>query len=384
MQEVNIPLFIDEKSLSSSQYATTVQGIRNAATRSNFRIRLISEKQVDTIAFDALPLVSIVAGVNRPFMQKVISTLRTHRRNAVLAGTDSEQFGSDVSCATPSRRVETLRLIQYLYSSCGKEKIALVGFGRNSINDDIRAHTALSTVSAIEHRIQAEDLWQWTEDPLESFEAFVPHCKSYDAVICPNDSIAVCLVNFLSKQGIGVPEDLFVASFGNMAIGRYHVPSITSMTMDLIKIGEAAFQTWRFLMRNDCFQQSALKITVPSHLVIRESTAYHPQEAEETALPVFQNDSFYHIPSIAKAVAIENCITKRDDTDILIIRNVMDGKIYEQISGELFISGGTLRYRLNKIFADTGVESRQEFEQLIHDYLGEGNPFTLHDSPEEN
>lgn len=377
MQEDIIPVFIDEKSLASSQYAAAIQGIRNAAARGSYHIRLISEKQADTIRYETLPLVSIVAGVNHPFMQKTVSTLRFNKRNAVLAGTDSEQFGNDVSCATPSRRAETIQLIQYLYNSCGKYHIAMVGFGKNSINDDIRCHTVLSTISSFDHHIKAKDIWQWTDDPVESFDAFLPLSRSYDAVICPNDAIAVYLVNYLSNHGIRIPEELFVASFGNMSIGRYHVPSITSMTMDMVKIGEEAFQTWRFLMKNDHFQETALKITVPSHLIIRASTAYIPQKFKENSLPVFHTDSFYHNPTISKLVAIENCITRGDSTDILIIRSIMDGKSYEQISGDLFIGSGTLRYRLNKIFVDIGVKDRQEFEQLIHDYLGEGNPFDL-------
>ena len=53
----------------------------------------------------------------------------------------------------------------------------------------------------------------------------------------------------------------------------------------------------------------------------------------------------------------------------------MSGQSYEEISDRLFISGSTLRYRLNKMFADAGVKTRQEFEALMRTHLGEGNPF---------
>ena len=75
--------------------------------------------------------------------------------------------------------------------------------------------------------------------------------REYEAVVCPNDAIAIYLVNYLKQQGITVPDDLFVASFGNMAIGRYHRPSITSMTMDMQYVGKQAFSVWRHLMKSE-------------------------------------------------------------------------------------------------------------------------------------
>ena len=374
MRDQMIPVFVDEKSASSSQYANTIQGIRTAAARCNMRLRLISDARFDETDFETLPGVAIVTGVSMPFIQKAIARLRSHGRYAVLAGTDSEQFGHDVSCATPSRRTETQQLVNYLYN-CGKRRIALVGFGRRSINDNFRYHAAMSAVAAWGNLLKDEDVWLWEQDPSESFEQFLQVHSRYDAAICPNDVIAVWLVDFLQKNGTRVPDDLFVASFGNMAIGRYHIPSITSMTMDMLVVGEQAFNVWRFLMKNDKSQQTALKMTVPSRLLIRQSTANTCIEAGEGAVAPTLQDHFYQNPTIALLVGIENCINQRDETDLRIMRGMMDGKSYEQISDELFISGSTLRYRLNKIFADIGAHNRQEFETIIRTYLGNGNPF---------
>lgn len=74
-------------------------------------------------------------------------------------------------------------------------------------------------------------------------------------------------------------------------------------------------------------------------------------------------------------VGIENCLSQHDKTDLRIIRRLLDGFRYEMIADELFISGGALRYRLTKIFCDAGVTTWQEFEELVHHNLGDGNPF---------
>lgn len=375
MREQSLPLFFDEKSSASTQYSNTIQGIRTAAARFGTRLLMISEKEAESLSFNTLPAVAIITSASMPFIQESIARLREHDRAAVLAGTDSEQFGHCVSCATPSRRTETQQLVNYLYN-CGKEHIALVGFGRNSINDNFRYHAAMSAVAAWGEPLGEGDVWLWQHDPRESFEQFLDVYDRYDAVICPNDIMAICFINCCKARGVRVPDDLFVASFGNMSIGRYFRPSITTMTMDMLNVGEQAFNVWRFLMANGSAQKTTLKITVPSRILARESTAGICIEAGSGSVqPTLQADRFYFNPTISVLLNIESCISQRDAIDMRIIKGLMDEKSYEMLSDELFISGSTLRYRLNKMFADAGVRGRQEFESLMHAYLGENNPF---------
>lgn len=375
MRDLAIPVFFEEKSASSTQYGNIIQGIRSAASRSGMRLLPIGDKALDRTDFSTLAPAAIVTGASMPLIHSIIVRLRKSGRHAVLAGTDSEQFGHDVSCATPSRRTETQQLVNYLYS-CGKERIALVGFGQTSVNDTFRLHAAISAAAAWGKLLTQDDVWQWYHDPSESFLPFIASAKRYDAVICPNDVMAICFIDTCGLHGLHVPDDLYVASFGNMAIGRFYSPSITSMTMDMLYVGEQAFHVWRFLINNDDAPQKALKITVPSRILVRESTAGQHIEAGQGAVaPTLPADRFYDNPTIAVLVGIEHCISQRDDIDMHIIKRLMQGHSYEEISADLFISSSTLRYRLNKIYADAGVSRRHAFEALLRRHLGSGNPF---------
>lgn len=374
MRDQAIPVFVDEKSSTTAQYDITIQGIRAAASRCGLRINLVLDRGISGVHWDTLPPVNIITGADMRFLQSVITHLRENGRSAVLAGTDSEQFGHDVSCATPSRRTETQQLVNYLFN-CGKRRLALVGFGRNSINDNFRYHAAMSAVAAWGQPLAEEDVYLWRSEPQECFARFLDVWQRYDAVICPNDVMSVCLINCCKAHGVRVPQDLYVASFGNMVIGRYFCTSITSMTMDMRRVGEQAFNVWRFLTASKGMETS-LKMTVPGRILVRESTAFDEPEENAIALtPTPKADQFYSDPGIAVLLAIENCLSRRDELDMRIIKGIMGGKSYEQLSGELFISSSTLRYRLHKIFLDANVKGRQAFETLVHEQLGGDNPF---------
>ena len=375
MRDRVLPVFYDEKSAASTQYSNTLQGIKAAAANSGIKMLPISEEEVDTLNFSELPSIAIVTSASMPFVMSVIRQLRAANCRTVLAGMDSEQFGHDISCATPSRRAETQQLVNYLYN-CGKNHLALVGFGRNSINDDFRYHAAMSAVAVWGKPLTDSDVWLWQRDPRPSFEAFLDVADRYDAVICPNDIMAILFIDSCKAHGLKVPEDLYVASFGNMNVGRFYSPSVTTMTMDMLTVGKQAFNVCRFLSYGDDTQQTALKITVPSRILVRESTGCQIIGNDQTVvMPALQADTFYYNPAISVLVSIEACISQRDRIDFHVMNDLMEGKSYEEIADRLYISGSTLRYRLNKIFADAGVKTRQEFEALIRQSIGEGNPF---------
>lgn len=375
MRGISLPVFYDEASAASTQYSSILSGMRAAAAHNGTRVDLISQEKAAGLDVSALAPVAVIACASMPYIRQMISLLRAHGRRTVLAGMDSEQFDDDVSYATPSRRIETQQLVNYLYQ-CGKERLALVGFGKNSVNDTFRYHAAMSAV-ALWGRILKEDVWLWVNDPCESFEAFLDAAAANDAVICPNDIMAICLISGCRARGSRVPEDLYVASFGNTAVGGFFRPSITSMTMDMAYVGEQAYHVWRFLLTTAGPLNTSLKITVPSRILARESTGCRSIEPEAAkAFPILGEDRFYHNPTIAVLIGLDQCISQRDKVDMQIIRGVMDGKNYEQLCEEVFVSSSTLRYRLHKIFTDAGVRNRQEFERLIHTHLGAGNPFS--------
>lgn len=376
----NVPVIFDEKSINGHQYSNIIQGIRSAAAKSNIRISLLPDTHFTEKAAEQLPPIAVVTGSDMPFIRHAIATLRRHGKKALLSGSDSDPFGEDVFCVTPSRRVETQQMLNYL-SNCGKEHIALVGFGKHSINDSFRYHAAMSAAAALGRPLSEKDAWLWHTDPKEIFDLFLDVCSQYDAAICPNDAIAICLLNACRRRGIEVPRDFFVASFGNMTIGRFYRPSITSMTMDNFNVGEQTFHLWRFLMTNENAWDNAFHVTVPSRILIRETTMNIPYDANlcrnaSSGTPgEIAADRFYENETIATLVSIERCLLQRDHMDMSLVARLMDRQSYEQICDELFISSSTLRYRLNKIYADVGVRRRKEFEELLRTHLGSDNPF---------
>lgn len=383
MADAFIPVVINATAFISAQYKQVLYGIKTAAAKMGRTIRVFTEDGFDKLDTQQWPQVMIATGTSLPFLRRVIAQMESEDRRVVLAGTDSDQFGGLVSCATHSRRTEMQQVLRYLLH-CGKKNIALVGFDDHSINDRYRYHAALSLQDTLGISLTSQDAYRWTTEPENSFHAFFEHIQQYDAAICPNDVMAVSFANFLRNHGVKLPDDLFIASFGGMELSRWAKPGITTTRMDDFQVGQQAVTVWNLIRENHA-SGMVMKISLPSYIIPRESTAFIPDEAAAIAAHSHESaDDFYSIPLVSALVRLDDCLSRRDSLDFKILSHLMRGESYESMGESLFISGSALRYRLHKIYNDVGAANRAAFEKMIHAHLGEGNPFEISDEDGEN
>lgn len=379
MADAFIPVVINATAFISAQYKQVLSGIKTAAAKMGRTIRVFTEDGFDRLDTRPWPRVMIATGTSLPFLRRVIAQMEAEDRRVVLAGTDSDQFGGLVSCATHSRRTEMQQVLRYLMR-CGRKRIALVGFDEHSINDRYRYHAALSLQDTLGLSLTQEDAYRWTTEPENSFRDFFAHIGQYDAAVCPNDVMAVSFSNFLRRRGVSLPGEMFIASFGGMELSRWAKPGITTTRMNDFQVGQQAMTVWNLIRENHA-SGMVMKISLPSYIIPRESTAFMPDEAAAVpAHPYESADDFYSIPLVSALVRLDDCLTRRDALDFKILSHLMRGESYEEMGERLFISGSALRYRLQKMYRDADAANRADFERMIHTHLGEGNPFEV---PEE-
>lgn len=370
MDDRCVPVLWDEECFSASIYNEMVRGITNAAALCQGTVEIYTriEKILEKVPKNRTV---IVIGYESPRLQTFLTTLTEQGRQVLLAGLDGDRFGAQISSASPSRRRATALLIQYLLA-CGKERIALVACGDRSVNDMMRCETLRSYLLLQNCQDPDRHIFYYRDRVEESFEAFVPHWREFDAVICPNDYVALCLIRFCQDRGIRIPEDLFLAAFSDRALSQFCKPSITTMSIDFAAVGDCAYQAWKFLEehREDNLN---IQITTPSRLVIRQSTNNEMHAISSGNVIIFNSDyeggPFYTDPTIAKVMQIENCLAQCDSLNLQIIGNLLEGRNYEYISEKLFLSRSALNYRVRKIFSSASVKSRKEFELLFEEFF---------------
>ena len=358
-----VPVMWDPACPQSAWHAKIFEGIQKAASAAQCSVQQLASVQ------DASKLGEpvILMGVSHENLVNAVLELTSKGLEVILAGMDAESLASQISCVTHSRSSQTIQLLRYFHE-CGKRRIALVGFGRNSLNDLVKLDAARSFMAMHAKTLPPLGVYDWAERLDESFSAFLPVWHSYDAVICPNDYAAFALIRFLLRNGVRVPEDLYVAGFSDQQIGRYLVPSITSVAMNDATVGRHAFTIWQQLRRHSG-ENLVFKIIVPGEMKIRGSTAFQ-QVSGKTDHAILWNSSadkdlFYQDETVRRLMLIENCLDRHDALDIQLIHGILNGESYEKLADRLYISSGSLHYRLGKIYRELNCRTKAEFVALM-------------------
>lgn len=137
------------------------------------------------------------------------------------------------------------KIISY-FKKHGKTRIAYFGINPNSQSDLVKVHHLYNMYLPF----TSEDLFCINKSFSECFEGFVEKRNNYDAIICPNDFIAVALMKKLLPIDSDYVKSHFIIGFMDSYISKlYHTP-VTSVTYDIKAVLKAISNIYRTLNRD--------------------------------------------------------------------------------------------------------------------------------------
>jgi LacI family transcriptional regulator len=97
------------------------------------------------------------------------------------------------------------------------------------------------------------------------------------AIFACNDTMAVGVMTCLHGHGIGVPHDISVVGFDNIALSEYVVPPLTTYSTPLGEVGQQLCQLLLDRINGDTVREPQ-RVVVEGELVVRQSTARHASQ----------------------------------------------------------------------------------------------------------
>jgi LacI family transcriptional regulator len=127
-----------------------------------------------------------------------------------------------------------------------------------------------------ENGLTAEDqLVQFATDTKEGYErclSLVQSQISVDAICAGTDEAAIGILHCLHQHGIQVPNDIAITGVDNLDISAFTIPALTTIDVPKYEIGRHAIDI--LLLDRSRKGSSAFAITVPTELVVRESSTF--------------------------------------------------------------------------------------------------------------
>lgn len=345
----------------SNWYNHILNGILAEKKSKRFNAVIIDcVKEIDGFSVTCDDAIFLI-GTNAAWLESVIDACENKfGRNIIVLGNFERSLGGrSYSIVSSDISADVCSLYGYLLSY-GKTKTAMYGINPKSASDTYRKNSYAECCGT------EKDIYENNADLDECFEKFFVYADNYDAVICANDYCAVSLCRHLKEKGKKIP---YIVSCGGTKLARLVTPAITNLKTSYKDFGKAAINAYKTLQKD--FPVSSVRISIASSIVPGESTDNLPVKSA----PVLQtavgeaDDSFYRDKNVSEMLGIENVLSNCDKTETDMLFSLLDGMTYADIAESYHMSVNGARYRLNKLFALAGTDSKTDFINLMKKYI---------------
>jgi LacI family transcriptional regulator len=261
-----------------SEYAT---GIEEAARAAGYHLLLSSTTMNDEYAveifkdlarrrFDGLILASSFILESK----EAQATLDQVRKRGLPIVEMSENYGVD--SISSEYRDATKEVMSYLLS-LGHRRIAFInGVGGHELGQD-RLEPYKASLKDANIPIETEliaDCGPTIDDGYEAAKILLELPSRPTAIVAINDLLAMGVLRAAWDLGVQVPNDLSIVGFDDIAMAKYIVPRLTTVTKNAHSLGMRAFEALLERMRNPDLPRQVIHGSTT--LIIRESTGPAP------------------------------------------------------------------------------------------------------------
>jgi len=205
----------------------------------------------------------------------------------------------------------------------------------------------------------------WNDGSLEKcYVSFLQQAEAFDAVICTNDFVAISLVKRLEATMPEKLEKLTLVSCASTKLSGYYRRYITTLNVHFEQYGKAAVFIHESLKR----QSYLAGMTVHVAWDLQERNEADACETISLSLPAAQ-DTFYLDPELQEMLIADKLLNAADEEDKIILTGLLAGIPYTGIMERCFLSEGSVKYRIKRMVAVSGAESKEEMLKSLRKYI---------------
>ncbi|NLB44430.1 MAG: substrate-binding domain-containing protein [Clostridiaceae bacterium] len=341
------------------------QSLAEEISRRSLDISFVYDSAIPDAQSDE-PRLAILFGTTAGWLYETLALCRQALLKPVIVSPEPKEPVAGASLVLPDRVGSTHKLVAYL-ASHGKRNLAMFNPRPTSANGKRREEAFLQ---ACQDEACAGFVVDGPE-PRTSAGILARQASSLDGVVCVDDLAAVFLLGELAESGIQVPDQLFVAGFGDSVLARYARPPLTTVTLDMRELARQAIGCALYLHRNP--RTISLNCLVANQLVVRESTAFLPEGTDPAGQLALPSPDEYPAPrpdspELKTISCLEACLSHANEMDLAIMDALRCGTSCRKIAGQLYVSESTVYYRIDRLCQFAGVGGRDLFLDQLKRY----------------
>lgn len=371
---MNIPILTEPNYKERSFWNHSVMdAIEKTVLAKKYTVSVIDDRHYQSVDYDALfrdaPRLLLLLVGTRTWTEKALTFFSEIGVDVVLVGTDLTGYSCVKGQVTQDHQKNIPQLLELL-SDCGCTRTALFGDFANSVSDQAKRFyfekEMLARGISAPERLCIENRSGFVDCYCE----FYSRISEFDSVICVNGEMAVALTKKLTMDGIRIPEDIQIITFGGLDLTATCMPSLTVMGVGGDLIGQQAVLAYRYLYHANT-PEVTLRVGIAGGLYRRGSTRLqatseqsHTAEKKPLVRHITQHN-YYEDPEIRVLSTLERFLLSCDPLDRSILQHLIRDESYDEISERLHLSKNAVFYRVKRIKGILDLHSIEELKKYL-------------------
>lgn len=257
-------------------YSTVMVGVEKECRRSGYQVMFLTIDSLDGSRLWSLYADRQIDGlimVGGDIHQSLVG--EAMERGIPLVLIDNRFEDLDVNCVVTDNRGGVRKLMKHLYE-LGHRRIGFIGgpLTHSSLNERFRAYQEFLREVGVKY----SDRWAWTHDArgpqiekgYEGIKALAQRGLAVTAILTDNDNTAIGVLRGCAELGIRVPDDLSLVGFDNTAMAEHVSPSLTTVHVHRMQMGEFAARRLHEIMADT--DQVPTTVALATRLICRQSS----------------------------------------------------------------------------------------------------------------
>ena len=338
-----------------------IDGLRQEARKK--RISLTLSTNSDDIEQNSDDSCIIIVGAETEWLNLAVCRVKEAGKHPIILSNQSESDRENEASRVTEDISGSMSEIMRLFSAKGFDHVALYAYNPDSASDSFKKEAFLRSGGKV------EDVFTNQGSLKACFNNFYEKHKEkkYGGIVCTNDFAAISLIRHLTDSGESI-EGIDIISYSDTIIARCTSPAVSTVKANFKHFGQLAF------MIVDCIAKGngirGIHIFCDWEIIHRETSSSCTADLSRSLSSSQQGaGSFYCDEELMEMMRIESLLSLSDDTDLEIIRLILDGKKTSEIVDSCYLTETAVKYRIKKMKEICIAESRAHLRSLLSKYV---------------
>ena len=348
-----IHVLIEENYMETNRFHELFEGISYVAKKKHLDVVLY--KTIDEIPKHCR--VAILLGASLKWSATHIQRLCERGVHPLIFAMEQSSAPYAYSSITPDYTRAIYGLTKYLLSQ-DNAATALVGYNEDSQPDRLKY---AGFCQAVQEFGAPYTVFENRGDVLACLDNFAQNCQDVKNIVCCNDNIAAMLYVKYPQ----LLQDRKLCSSSGLKLSEFFDNPYLVCRTDFYKAGEQLAELYAFLCKGKEILPTVMTLAVDFYIGAEQITLpFTPSGTQSSEKEI----DFYGDKSLKQMEKLDKMLSECDETDIQILKGIVDNQTYEDISEENFVAVNTVKYRIKKMLSTADVSNKKELLERLEEY----------------